>query len=196
MKNFLACFALALLAATIPSAHADTMSDGLTITINGAAVVGVYNPTLHELVFTDVLTDTSVLHHSLLSTTVSTITATYTDISGVLGNLSVVDACVSTTVFGSSNAPCSDVSLVATETGIGPLHADLGTLTLIGANINLGFDHFAPLATVDIGSATGNLQFNTPAPSPVPEPGSLSLMATGLLGAAGALRRKFTDNKK
>lgn len=192
MKSFLACFALALLASTIPSAHADTISDGLTLTINGAAVVGVYNPTLHELVFTDVLTDTSVLHHNLLSTTVSTITATYTDVSGVLGNLSIVDACVSTTLLGSSNAPCSDVALIATETGIGPLHSDLGTLLLVGADISLGFDHFAPLATVDIGSATGNLQFSAPSPSPVPEPGSLSLMATGLLGAAGILRRKFS----
>ncbi len=150
MKNLLPCFALAFLASTIPAAHADTLTDGLILTINGAAVAGVYNPVLHELVFTDILTDTTVLHHSVLSTTVSTITATYTDVSGVLGNLSIVDACVSTTVLGSSNASCSNVALVASETGIGPLHADLGALTLVGANISLGFDHFAPLATVDI----------------------------------------------
>jgi PEP-CTERM motif len=193
MKNFLACFALLFLASTIPAAHADTISDGLALSINGAAVVGVYNPILHELVFTDVLTDTSVLHNSVLSTTVSTITATYTDVSGVLGNLSVVDACVSTTVVGSPNSPCSNVAVLATETGIGPLHGDLGALVLLGADINLGFNHFTDFgfATVDIGSASGNIQLGS-SPSAVPEPGSLSLMATGLLGAAGVLRRKFT----
>jgi hypothetical protein len=197
MKNLITSLAFAALAFTtlIPTAHADTITDGLSLTINGVAVAGVYNPSTHAVVFTDTLTDTSIFHNSVLSTTVSTITASYTDVSGVLGNLVVADACVSTTLIGQSNSPCSNVAIVGTITGVGPLNADVGTLTLLGANIDLGFNKLTDFgfATVDVGSASGNITFDPqPDNSPVPEPGSLSLMATGLIAAAGAVRRKFT----
>lgn len=45
-----------------------------------------------------------------------------------------------------------------------------------------------PLATVTTFSASTAA---SPAPSPVPEPSSLALLGTGLLGIAGAARRKF-----
>lgn len=196
MKTLVASLSAAVLAFTMfsPVAKADVISDGLNITINGAAVAGVYNPVLQEYVFTDTIVGLGVLNNSLLSESISTITATYTDVTGVLGNLAVVDVCESITVLGSTASPCSDVAIVGTETGVGPLNADIGTLTLIGANISLLPDPTDSNAVVTavIGSASGNIGFGNPnPPSPVPEPGSLSLMATGLLGAAGALRKKF-----
>jgi hypothetical protein len=50
-----------------------------------------------------------------------------------------------------------------------------------------GLDH---IAGVSVGLGSGQIDFTNPPPA-VPEPGTLSLMATGLLGAAGAIRRKF-----
>ena len=44
----------------------------------------------------------------------------------------------------------------------------------------------------NLGSGSASFTFANPASnSPVPEPATLSLMATGLLGVAGALRRRF-----
>lgn len=43
----------------------------------------------------------------------------------------------------------------------------------------------------NIGALLDNVSISSDAPSPVPEPGSLTLLATGLLGAAGVLRRRF-----
>ena len=196
MKSFLASLSVATLAFTMfsPAAHASVITDGLDVTINGAAVVGVYNPVLQEYVFTDTVIGLGVLNNSLLSESISTITATYTDVSGILGNLAVVDVCESITVLGSTASPCSNVAVVGTETGVGPLNLDVGTLALIGADITLLPDPAGTfgVVTADIGSASGDIGFGNPnPPSAVPEPGSLSLMATGLLAAAGAVRRKL-----
>ena len=197
MKNLIASLAFASLAFTTlnQTAHADVMSDGLDVTINGAAVAGVYNPLLQEYVFTDTIVGLGVLHNSLLSESISTITATYTDVSGILGNLAVADVCESITVLGSTASPCSNVAVVGTETGIGPLNADIGTLTLIGADITLLPDPSGTfgVTTAVIGSSSGNIGFGNPNPPPAatPEPASLTLMATGLMAAAGAVRRKF-----
>jgi hypothetical protein len=43
----------------------------------------------------------------------------------------------------------------------------------------------------NIGSLLDNITITSASTSPVPEPGSMTLLATGLLGAAGIIRRRF-----
>jgi hypothetical protein len=208
MKNLITSLAFATLAFTTlnQAAHASVITDGITLSVNGSAIVGIYNPVLHDYTFTDTITNVGPSHHGDFSETVSTITGTYTDVSGVLGSLAITDVCNVSSVAGTTTPACSNVTLVATDSGlgnvtgitgpagstIGPLGLSAGTLTLLGSDINLqstGHDRSTFFST---GSASGDITF-APAPdnSPVPEPGSLSLMATGLVAAAGAIRRKF-----
>jgi hypothetical protein len=76
---------------------------------------------------------------------------------------------------------------------------DASIVAAIAANINVGVGNISiaganlanfNLLDVSVAGASGEIDFTNPPPS-VPEPGTLSLMATGLLGAAGAIRRKF-----
>jgi hypothetical protein len=208
MKNLITSLAFAALAFTTltPTAHASVITDGITLSINGTAVVGVYNPFLHDYTFFDTITTFGPSHHGDVSETVSTITATYTDVSGILGTLAIKDVCNVSSVAGTTTPACSNVTLVASDTGlgnvtgitgpagstIGPLGLNLGTLTLLGSDINLQSDGHDRSTFYSVGTASGDFTFAPQTDnSPVPEPGSLSLMATGLIAAAGAVRRKF-----
>jgi hypothetical protein len=208
MKNLITSLAFATLAFTTlnSTAHASVITDGITLSINGTAIVGVYNPVLHDYTFTDTITTFGPSHHGDVSETVSTITGTYTDAAGILGTLAITDVCNVSSIAGTTTPGCSDVTLVASDTGlgnvtgitgptgstIGPLGLSLGTLTLLGSDINLQSNGHDRSTFYSVGSASGDFTF-APASdnSPVPEPGSLSLMATGLVAAAGAVRRKF-----
>jgi hypothetical protein len=76
----------------------------------------------------------------------------------------------------------------------------LGLKTANGTEINV-FSFFAPNATdITPGNNYGEFAtnggfgvgtFSLTANSPVPEPSTLVMLGTGVLGAAGALRRKF-----
>ena len=177
---FLALVTLALL----PSAlHADTIS----ATINAGYGTQVITPILigdaEVFSFTKLNTD-------LFSTSLESFTATYTDVSGALGLLSVTESCVAITVVFRNVAPCNSFSFSFTDATLGDI--TVGTFLGLGANANgdvagIKFDG-------SIGTGSGSFSFTnpgSPSNSPVPEPATLSLMATSLLGAAGVLRRKF-----
>ncbi|MGH9597074.1 MAG: PEP-CTERM sorting domain-containing protein [Edaphobacter sp.] len=77
-----------------------------------------------------------------------------------------------------------------------------GTQTITGTPILNGevFDYThlnTALFDGNIGVGSGSFHFSKPqepsSDGPVPEPRSLCLMATGLLGAAGVIRRKFSN---
>jgi hypothetical protein len=175
---FLALVTLALL----PSAlHADTISATVNVGFGDQIITPVLHGSAEVFNFTNFNT-------SIFSTSLETFTATYTDLSGSLGILNVTESCVAVTVVFHHVAPCKSLSFSFTD-------ATLGNIT-VGTFLGLGASAKGNVAGVNfdgsIGAGSGSFNFTVPSSnSPVPEPGTLSLMATGLLGAASAVRRKF-----
>jgi hypothetical protein len=173
LSFFTSCFAMAILVAP-QTLHASPVP---TLTVNGSAVL--LSHTLAGGVDTYVYTDTST---NVLDTRTTTFEATFADIGGI-DVLNVTDLCAQVTLFG-SGVPCE--ALAFSFTGIGgdegSIVSALGTahVFLAGDVANIDFD-------ASVGGGTGIVDFS---PAPTPEPESLALLATGLVGVAGVVRRK------
>jgi hypothetical protein len=178
--TFLALVTLALL----PSAlHADTISATVNTGFGNQIVTPVLKGNAEVFNFTS-------LNTSLFSTSLETFTATYTDLSGSLGVLDVTESCVAVTVFLNHVAPCKSLTFSFTNATLG----DIAVGTFLGLGANAKGDVAGINFDGSIGAGSASFDFTrpgSPSNSPTPEPGTLSLMATGLPGAAGAVRRKF-----
>ena len=205
MKKLLALLALAVLSLSTTNLHADSII--ATLNTGAATDVLVQTPILNGYQFTySNLTSVTVFPGlpgipslgipgtpPLDNTRLTTFTATYVDALGTAGVLNVTDVCVDVTLLGPP-VPCQNLAFSFTNLTLGnsSLVAALGANVFLNgnvANIDLGGGSVAlGGATVDFSGPPSN---GNPNPSPVPEPSTLSLMATGLVGAAGAVRRKF-----
>ena len=191
MKLLSAFLALVLLALLPANLHADTVS----LTVDGTTVVGT--PIVNGFSFVYTNTTLGVLDNALLQSSTSVVTATYVDALGTLGIFNFTDICTKVTILGPI-VPCQDLAISFTDVTLG----DASIVAALAANINVGVGvgnisiagaNLVPnfnLLGASVAGASGEIDFTNPPPS-VPEPGTLSLMATGLLGAAGAIRRKF-----
>lgn len=196
MKSLSAFLALVLLALLSVDLHADTVS----LTVDGTAVVGT--PILNGYSFVYTNETLGLLDNALLQSSTSVVTATYVDVLGTLGVFNFTDICTKITILGPI-VPCQDLAISFTDVTLG----DASVIAAIAANINVsvgvggvGFGNIgiagadlvpkSELLGISVAGASGEIDFHDPPPA-VPEPGTLSLMATGLLGAAGAIRRKF-----
>jgi len=199
MKALTAFLALVTLMFASASLHADQV----TLSVDGNTIVGT--PIVDGYNFTYLNTTAGILQHgNLLNSSTSLLTATYVDALGTAGVFNFTDLCATVTVIGPS-VPCQNLALSFTDLTLGnatiaaAVAADVNVNAGVG-NININGLDLVPegfnLAGASIAGASGQINFNNPPPtSPVPEPASLSLMATGLLGAAGALRRRFILSK-
>jgi hypothetical protein len=193
MKSFLAAFAAA---AVLSLATTNLKADSIVATLDvglGAQTL-ISTPILNGFQYT-YLNTTSVVAIPgtaftlpIDNTSLTTFLATYVKVGGV-GVLNVTDLCAQITILGTP-APCKALAFSFTDLSLG--NATLVS-ALLGTNINLnaGVANFA-LGGANVALSGGAVDFTpTPPTSPVPEPGTLGMMATGLLGAAGAVRRKF-----
>jgi hypothetical protein len=126
---------------------------------------------------------------NLLNSSTSVFTATYVDVTGLLGVLNVTDVCTDITVIGPA-VPCQAFAFSFTDVTL-PIATVIANVDA-SVNVNVGLAGL-DIAGASVGTSSGQIDFSGPPPpnSVTPEPSSLCLMATGLLTAAGAVRRRF-----
>ena len=173
MKLIASLLASAVLsAASTVAAHATTINPGVDLNlVSGTTNYSFLQTTPGTFVATDGLNSvTAVYLHTALSDTFEVcLTAGLTPCKGYTFTIADTNAAAVSVGLGLSAAAMADTTLTT----------NLATLRVDGS----------------LGAATETVSFALPAgsvsPSAVPEPGTLSLLATGLIGAAGAVRRRF-----
>ncbi len=189
MKSFLLSLVLVVLALTLnPVAHADVISATLNTGLVADALVET--PILNGDQFVYAHTTDGVLSNgSLFNSSTSVFTATYVDVTGLLGVLNVTDVCTDITVIGPA-VPCQAFAFSFTDVTL-PIATVIANVDA-SVNVNVGLAGL-DIAGASVGTSSGQIDFTGPPPpsSVTPEPSSLCLMATGLLTAAGAVRRRF-----
>ncbi len=190
MKLFLPPSVLVLIGIFTPNLFADPV-----VTLNAGVGAGAFVETGVGGVDTWTYLDdsTTLLNNGLGSQTDNDLlVVAFSDVGGI-PLLNVTDACLNVSVLEPVN-PCAGFAFSDTSLGT-PYQisgsGDLANLDLgVGADINvsaLGAD----VLGAEIGNGAAQIGFNNPPPSPTPEPPALTLLGTGLVGLAGAVKRKF-----
>ena len=179
MKNIVSLLALATVSVLSTSnLLADTLNPGITASLTA---VGSSN--------TLVLTELPGSYSFFDGTSLITAAVVSTPLASVVN---VTDVCISI-----NTAFCKKYSFSITDANFAGVSLQAGVSayalaqTSIASNVaTVNLDGSVALGT-DALVFSGSPMATPPSASPVPEPGTISLMATGLLGAAGAVRRRF-----
>jgi hypothetical protein len=181
---------------------ADTLNLNLSNT-DSVAVNGVGSPTsVDGEVFTYDALGVNVIQNGQLAGIYNlNFTGTLLDVgnfpAGIASEFLVTESCINIAI-GARGPQCSGLSFTYDNTSLGPLDLQ----ALVGVGVNIGADiNGVDIAGIDtgvgldagIGGGSETLGFGNPPPSasPTPEPGTLSLLGTGLLGVAGVVRKRF-----
>ena len=190
MKTLIVLAALAFLPGTA------CLADPFTVSLTTGAVTDtlVTTPILNGFQFTyqNLTTGLSLGIPPTLTASDSTFLATYV-LTGGIGVLNVTDVCAKVDV-NTPLAPCQQFAFSFTN-------LTLGNATVISTILNTNISasgnvasFFIPGGSVsvaaDVALGGGQVDF-TPPMNPVPEPGTLGLVATGLLGAATQIRKRL-----
>lgn len=197
MKLLLAVLAIVSFGIFVPNSYADPV-----LTLNTNAGLGVLTElpvvgNVYSWTYVDDYTAIGVYAPLPIVWSVTdnnVFDATFVYNPGGLSVLTVTDICANAAVLAKVT-PCNlGLSFSDTAVGAGYLDGSNTPLLMGDLDVNLGADVGVgvvgiDLIGLDIGGGKAVIDFPTPAATP--EPGTLSLMGTGLLGIAGVLRRKF-----
>jgi hypothetical protein len=187
------------------AATSNLYADTLDLTLTTGASADVLNQ-VSAGVYTYTHTTDCVLGlggcTSLLGSTTSVFTATFTQVTPLLTVLNVNDVCTQVVVLGSAPG-CQSFAFSATGVTLGDGELGVGANVDVLALLNLGVGLGSAGLTIDGANNTpqllaagvhgvgGNIDFTPPpAMAATPEPASLGLLATGILSTAGMIRRK------
>lgn len=192
MKLFVAALALVSLGVIAPKSYADDLTLNLSALGGGTVDLGPVAAGTGAVTY-DTLAAPVLSGNTIVGLYNLNFTAAYVDAgvfpAGVASELVVTESCAaaSLSLDLSFTNPCTGLSFAYTNTNVG------GIVDVIGS-VNIGADINADVLNADIGlgigSGTETIGFGPP-PAATPEPGTLSLMGTGLVGVAGVIRRKF-----
>lgn len=180
----LTLLALAVLSLTTVSLHADSIT--ATLTADGTTATLLETPILNGEQFTYInLNSVTTLIPPTDNTSLNTFVATYVDVSGLAGVLNVTDVCAQA-ALNTAAVPCQNLAFSFTDLTLGNVSLVAAIDASVFASGNVADVNFE--GSIAGGSATFDFGGS---PSAVPEPSTLSFLATGLLGAAGVFRCKF-----
>ena len=175
MKLIASLLASVVLSASTVAAHATSITPGIDLNlVSGTTNYSFLQTTPGTFVAADGLNSvTAVYLHTSLSDT-----------------FAVTEVCLTVGV-----TPCKGYTFTIADTNASAVSVGLGLSAAAMADTTLTTNLATLRVDGSLGAATETVAFALPAgsvtPSAVPEPGTLGLMATGLIGAAGAVRRRF-----
>jgi len=200
MKLLLALFAFISLGIFAPNMYADPV-----LTLNSQAGVGVLTElpvvgNVYSWTYIDDATNVGfypgIVPIPWSTTDNNLFSATFVYNPLGISVLNVTDVCANVAVLAPVT-PCS-LNFSFSDTAVGAGYLDpsntpalLGTLDIaLGADLGVSIGSIDALG-VDIGGGQAQIDFPPPPAAATPEPGTLGLMGTSLLGIAGVVRRKF-----